>query len=316
MVVKKLQHTLEAGRVYMCRPHRMYAAALLRVGLGAVMFLFYATHFHERQLFWGPHGELDWAYWVARNAGPLNLFRLSSSPVFVDVLYVSATTVSLLFAVGFLPRVTAVAFACLNLSFFDRNWQILDGGQNVAQLLSVYLCFVDTSRILCIKTWTPRIAAYPAIRDGLAIVHNAGMLTIALQAATIYFWSGIYKCMGLKWVDGTALYYILRVHEFSLPGVSELIYHSADLVLLGTYSTLIFQLSFPYLMWNRRLKPILFALACSFHLAIAVLMGLVLFSATMIVLDVGILSDANLEAVFARLRVNRAIVVRDPAYAR
>jgi hypothetical protein len=50
-------------------------------------------------------------------------------------------------------------------------------------------------------------------------------------------------------------------------------------------------------MWNVRLKPYLVAIAICLHLGIAVLMGLISFSATMIACDLAVLADGQLLAV-------------------
>ena len=84
------------------------------------------------------------------------------------------------------------------------------------------------------------------------------------------------------WQEGTALYYILRVPEFSWPGVSEHIYRHGYLIAALTWATVFFQLTFPPLMLSRSWRlPALLA-ATTFHLGIAVLMNLWTFSIIMI----------------------------------
>ncbi|MGW5276131.1 hypothetical protein ACWEQP_26910 [Streptomyces sp. NPDC004044] len=47
----------------------------------------------------------------------------------------------------------------------------------------------------------------------------------------VYLTSGLclYKVQGKLWQDGTALFYIMRIPEFSLPGVSDLV-HGNDML--------------------------------------------------------------------------------------
>ena len=93
------------------------------------------------------------------------------------------------------------------------------------------------------------------------------------------------------WQDGTALYFILRVPEFSWPGVSEHIYRHGYLIAALTWATVFFQLTFPPLMLSRSWRlPALLA-ATTFHLGIAVLMNLWTFSIIMIATEATFLQN-------------------------
>jgi hypothetical protein len=121
---------------------------------------------------------------------------------------------------------------------------------------------------------------------------------IAAQVCVLYLTSGLYKVQGQKWQDGTALYYILRVPEFTWPGWSEHLYTSAFAITVLTYITVLFQLSFPFLLLNRYTRLMAVAGAFFFHIGIALFMGLTSFSATMISVELLLLSDRD----YARLR--------------
>ncbi|MGW6521897.1 hypothetical protein [Streptomyces sp. NPDC054962] len=77
------------------------------------------------------------------------------------------------------------------------------------------------------------------------------MAAIAVQMCLIYMVSGLYKVQGEVWQDGTALFYIMRVPEFELPGWSSLVYDNDVLVFLGTYSSILFLVYFPMGTWWR-----------------------------------------------------------------
>ena len=138
-----------------------------------------------------------------------------------------------------------------------------------------------------------------------ALIHNAAAITVMLQICLVYFISSLYKAQGHEWYNGTALYYILRVNEFTLPGVNPLIYHNPLLVTFLTYSTLIFQVSFPFLIWNKRTKPLMLVGAVCLHLGIATIMGLAWFSLTMLSVDVIFLDDSAYFAISNRFNTVR-----------
>jgi vitamin K-dependent gamma-carboxylase-like protein len=276
-------------------PHRTYAAAVLRIGFGTITFLLYAMHFRQRLFLWGPNGQLDGIYYQALSGRyPLALYSWSNSIAWTDFLYIAGMIVSVLFALGIVPRLTSILFYVTTAALYDRNSISLDGGNNVLILLALYLCFADTGKHFALKTVRIRALRrfYPILLRPLNVLHNAAMATIVLQIAMVYFWSGFAKIMGHKWQDGTAIYYIMRVNEFSLPGLSHFIYENALLVTFLTYSTIVFQISFPFMMWYSRLKLPLFIAAIGFHTGVATFMGLTAFSASLIVADIAIFSDA------------------------
>ena len=81
------------------------------------------------------------------------------------------------------------------------------------------------------------------------------------------------------------------VDEFRLPGVNELIYRNPLLVTTITYLTLLFQGSYPFLIWNKRTKFIMLFGAICFHLGIAIVMGLAWFSLSILSVDVIFIND-------------------------
>src|SRR5690606_202147 len=88
----------------------------------------------------------------------------------------------------------------------------------------------------------------------LSILHNAAVCAIAIQLIIVYFTSGIYKVMGSMWQEGTAVYYAMRVQDYIWPGVSEWIWQSETLVVFLTYSSVLFQVAFPFFLLNRYTK--------------------------------------------------------------
>jgi predicted DCC family thiol-disulfide oxidoreductase YuxK len=105
--------------------------------------------------------------------------------------------------------------------------------------------------------------------------------------------TGLYKVMGELWQNGTAVYYILRVDEFSWPGVAELIYRNPYLVVLGTYSTVLFEVLFLPALLNRWTRYAAGLAGLVFHAGIALLMGLVTFGWSMLSVYPLLLTDAE-----------------------
>lgn len=288
---------------FMFRRQSLAGASLLRVGLSAIMLWHYLVHAGLRAVVWGTHGQLDYVHYAALVSDPLALYRYSAAPFYALALFWLSVLIALAYLVGFYPRVVGWMFAVTCYAAWQRNTLAADGGYMLLSLLAFLLCFADTSRRFVLLR--PRRRSRPAaVRILSNVIHNAASFAIAWQVCMVYTWAAFYKLSGARWRDGTALSYILRTEHFMwFPVASLAIAHNAVMVALLTYGTVAFQCAFPFLMWNRRLKPYLIGTGVVLHVSIAILMGLLSFSATMIFADLALLSDRHL-ATLARFRAN------------
>ena len=126
-----------------------------------------------------------------------------------------------------------------------------------------------------------------AVLDTLAtMLHNCAMLVIAVEVCLIYATAGWYKVQGSLWQGGSALYYPLHLAYFDpWPGLAHALAAQPVPVFLITYGTVAVQVSFPFLVFHRRVKNVLLVLMMAEHLAIAVTLGLPFFSLAMVSAD-------------------------------
>ncbi|SHM62198.1 HTTM domain-containing protein [Streptomyces yunnanensis] len=125
------------------------------------------------------------------------------------------------------------------------------------------------------------------VLDTLAkLAHNAALLVIMVEVCLVYATAGWYKIQGSRWQDGTAVYYPMHLDYFSpWPELSQLLGGNGLVIMLITYGTVIFQVAFPFTVFNRRLKNALLVVMICEHLSIAFLLGLPFFSLAMITAD-------------------------------
>jgi antimicrobial peptide system SdpB family protein len=245
---------------------------------GAVHF--YVLHFAVRHVLWGADGS--WPYDVFLDTKPfLSVFTVSAAPWFLDVVYAAAIGVAVGFAMGVWPRVTGACHWLMIWSLQERNPLITDGGDNIMRIVLLFLVLVNTGAYFGLHSNRPPRS--PALfRPLLAVVHNAGVLLIILQLGLLYMSTGLYKTMGQLWQNGTALYYILRVDEFSWPTAAAAIYQNPYLVVLGTYGTVLFEIMFFPMLLGRWTRYLVIAAGLAFHTGIALFMGLVTFAWSML----------------------------------
>jgi predicted DCC family thiol-disulfide oxidoreductase YuxK len=103
-----------------------------------------------------------------------------------------------------------------------------------------------------------------------------------LQMAILFFYSAIGKIRIDEWWTGDAVWLAFTTYEFYNPWLLELLARQYWLVNIGTYGTLLIEIAFPFLIWQRLTRPYLLAAAIFLHAMFGLLLGLVYFSLAMI----------------------------------
>lgn len=270
--------------------HWLIGASLMRVSLGVWAVYYYLLHWGVRRELWGPAGVLPFEKFL--ESGPrINVFQWSSSPLYFEAIYAAAILIAVAVAIGYRSRLMLPLHWLMIWSLQERNQLLGDGGDNIMRIVLLFLALVDTGahfsldalRATRSSRWGWRDAARAFCernRAAQAVVHNFGILLVLAQLSLLYMSTGLYKVMGELWQSGTAVYYILRVDEFSWPG-AEVIYRNPYLVVLATYGTVLFELMFLPSLFNRWTRYATIVAGIVFHASIALVMGLVTFAWSM-----------------------------------
>lgn len=90
------------------------------------------------------------------------------------------------------------------------------------------------------------------------------------------------KLRGESWLDGTAMYYVFRLHDFQKFPLPEFITENLLILKVMTWSVILFEISAPILIWFKRTQlPAIIALL-AFHLMTDLTMNLMMFHWIMI----------------------------------
>jgi hypothetical protein len=280
------------------------------VAFGLITAALYLQNIPWRRLLWGPDGMAPSAFYgagIIAGHGP-TLYLVSSTTAWFEFIFWSGLLFTLLWAAGVFPVVTGPLCFAFTWSLLARNDFVQDAGWNLLRILMLYLIVADCSfaalatiRIPALATRVPRVLVF--IRG---MLHNGAVALILFQLCLVYTTSVFFKIQGHKWQDGTALYYILRSNQFDLSWAGSLIWHSAFLVALGTYGTLLFQAAYPFWIWQRPYKYVVALAAVGFHIGILVTMALPFFCAIMIATEAVLFSDAEYCRAYAWLRARVA----------
>jgi len=225
-----------------------------------------------------------------------------TNPTWMAVITAGMLIVMVMFTVGFCTRVTSVLTWLAAMCFIQRSWSLLYGVDTMMNLALIYLMLSPCDAALSVdrwiaRWWTARQAGLPmgpAPPPTPSAWANFKLRLIQINFCIIYFASGSSKLQGQAWWNGSALWGCMANPEFAplhLAAYASVVRWLTEnrwaweiVLTSGAVFTLALELGFPFLVWNRRLRPVMIVGAIMLHLGIAVVMGLVTFSLFMLCL--------------------------------
>jgi predicted DCC family thiol-disulfide oxidoreductase YuxK len=102
-----------------------------------------------------------------------------------------------------------------------------------------------------------------------------------IQMAVLFFYSAISKLSGYDWLNGDAIWIVFTSDEYYSRAILNVLASQYWLVNLGTYGTILIELAYPFLIWQKHTRPYLLVAALFLHAQFALLMGLFYFSFVM-----------------------------------
>jgi len=171
------------------------------------------------------------------------------------------------------PRLTAFLawMAAININY--AVYPTLTGGDYLFQQLLFFNIFLSAQKEI----------NNPSFLDADKALHNFGVTAIKIQVCLVYFISGLAKVLDETWLSGQAISQICRIEDFGIPFLYEDLWQQGGLLKFLNYFILFYQLSFPVLIWFKKIKTPLIVLGVLQHLYIAFFMGLPSFGFIMII---------------------------------
>jgi predicted DCC family thiol-disulfide oxidoreductase YuxK len=292
-------------REYLSEDRFLIGASLLRICIGLLLIYHYLIHYGQRYFLWSGAGINDYSEQYLLST--LSLYNMNSSLIYFDIIYHISIVASVVYLIGYKGRIISVINYVLYYSLYIRMGHISDGGDNLLVICLFFLLFVN-----CTVYFAPKAELYRASRHQSkhtfraqlgSLLHNAAVICIVIQLCFVYFISAMYQMMGELWQNGTAIYYISQVNEFSRPILRKIVDDFLWLTVMASYMSVIIKLGFPFTLWNKRLKPVMVGAMLIFHAGIGIGMGLLTFSLTMIVMELLVFTDQE-------YRSARALLVR------
>lgn len=188
--------------------------------------------------------------------------------------------------------------ACLLGTVAQKSWNVfpLTSAHDVLTATLFYLVWADTGATLSVDAWLAR-------RRGTELAQTQYVWPLRLirfQVALLYLNSGLWKLLAGAWQDGSAIYYATSqniFHRFPWP-----IPEWADPILTaGAYATLLWEISFPVLVLNRRTRTLALVTGVLVHVGIWLSIEVGAFSLMILCTYLAFLDSSTIEVVVRRL---------------
>jgi hypothetical protein len=145
------------------------------------------------------------------------------------------------------------------------NGYILNGGDNILKFMALYMVFCNSYQYFSMYKLNFVKPFYQKISN---LFTNLGVISIISHLSIIYFISGINKLHSDVWFNGVAVYYTMSLERFMGTSFNPMLVKNGYLVTLATYFTLFWELSFIFVVWNKKVRPYFLLLGVFMHLGI------------------------------------------------
>ena len=301
--------------------HARHGLAVTRILLGLTALGLLATNFRTRYYAFGSGSA-----WNGEAAAPSSDFpniwifsgfnRIALNDAAFTAAYVGLAVLAALVVLGWRMKIVLPLFFIGWVSFIEMNPDLGDQGDNMFRITVLSLLFADTAgRWSLDARRRARIPAEaPALRRLLHggpylpawltnTAHNLVLVAVAFHVCFVYASGALYKAGGAPWQQGYAIYNPLMTEHFGpWPEIGALLTTWAPLVTVISWSSIILQMCFPMMLLRRPTRIIALFGICSFHVGIAILLGLPWFSLAMIAIDAIFIRDVTWQYVTGRFK--------------
>lgn len=205
---------------------------------------------------------------------------------------------TLLFTLGLATRITGLFSWLAVMSYVQRASNTVFGVDTMMIIVLTYLNIGPCGATFSLDRWLAKRramrAGQPIPEVGPSLAANFAIRMIQVHFCVIYFSTGTSKLLGSTWWAGTSLNLVLLNPAFA-PMDNPLYYGmmrflASHRVLweiamtIGIAYTLILEIGFPFLVWDRRWRWLMISGSVMLHFGIGISMGLVTFSLMMMIM--------------------------------
>jgi hypothetical protein len=260
-------------------PQSLLQLAIFRIVLCGTMSLMYLDRWLDWKLFYSDAAlvpreialkvmpefyrpPFEWYFWTESQMG-----------IFHGLLVLGL----FLLALGIGGRLVAICTWILHIGFLHRNYSVAFGADLIGGIFLMYLALTQScARLSVLHLWFGK-----AKFTKPDLVTNTFYRMIQIQLCVIYGYTGFEKLKGSTWWDGTALWSVLANPQMVIADFSWIRFIPMAVVFI-TFSTILFEIYFPVLVWNLKFRKFFLVTGFFFHAGIGLTMALYSFAIIML----------------------------------
>jgi hypothetical protein len=234
-----------------------------RAVFGVLLFTYIATRTPDLMFLYSESGILPTSMMpqLMEMGHRTTIFRWFPSDTAIWGLHFAFLGSLLSMALGFFPRLSAAVAFILHVSFLHRNMAGAYGMDSISTFFLLNLALADSRQ-----------------KSDMASV---ALRFSQLQVCIIYFYSGLEKLKGAFWWKGEAVWTVMANSQLASSDFSWLAGFPM-IVAIATWSTLLWEVYFPVLVWIPRLRYPVLLFGVALHLGIGLSMNIPFFGFLMI----------------------------------
>jgi len=296
--------TGKAWNAFWMRPRDPHTLAALRVLVGLIALYHIATYTPDLNRMFGRAGMVS-----AETISQLETNRLQQqqrparfsylhyfhSPVELWTVHVLGLLILAAFTAGWFSRISSVLALIVVLSYYHRGPVLTGEMEPVLAMLMLYLCLGPSGAAFSIdrclaarKSPSTDGASQPSTSANIAI------RLIQVHLSVIYFMLAMGKIGepggSLAWWQGEAVWWLAARPDSRLIDLTGLLAGHLYVVNAWSHAILLFELGFSLLIWKPLVRPLLLVLAVPMWISLALISGMTLYCATMLVANVAFVS--------------------------
>jgi uncharacterized membrane protein YphA (DoxX/SURF4 family) len=252
-------------------PVRAERLAAFRIGMAAVLLLDIFWMYLPRAFDFFGQGSLGSPeVFAARTVAPSwrwSLLQGVHDPRLAQAILLLWAGAAFCLLIGLFPRLAAVGCWAMAMSVYNQIYYIHNSGDNVRSIGLFYLMFCPSGAAWSVTSWRWKGPVY---------VPAWPLRLLFIQLMLIYFLNGWYKLGGGDWQNGTVMHYVLGNVAWTRFAYAQLPMPEFAVPLM-TYTTLLWELTFPVGVLMPMLRRYYLWLGVLFHVGTGVLLQLAMF---------------------------------------
>jgi hypothetical protein len=217
-------------------------------------------------------------------------------------LHYAGSLVLLLFTLGVFTRVTSVLALLVTLSYIHRGPMLTAQMEPILALVQFYLCLGPSGAALSVDAWRKRRAAQ--LRGVELVPAKSSWATVALRLlqvhiTVVYVMMALAKVASPAWWNGSAIWWLAARPESQGFAILNWLAPHLNLIESWTHVTVLFELCFPLLVWNRLARPLALLWSVPMWLLLALVTGLNTFALTMLAANLAFVSPELLRSLWS-----------------